>query len=553
MNERLWEAARLNQVEDCRKLLDVRVYGDLIAQVNAKGLTDWTALHIAANEGSTDVMRVLVANEETDLSALTELRQTALHIAAAKGYLDIVQVLVSAGSGLDAQDYTGCTALHLVAKNNRKDTAAWLLGHDPAVRVVNDQGKTAYQECTSAEMADLFEIYYKERGIGFEPLRPQQIVQDAGPDNTDQIARTLTKKEQPKALRMFLDQLKKPLSGLIEENARRKDSGPEDVCTYMTWADFEPKHTLGQGTFGTVYYAVKKDTRIPYALKVLDKATIKRDQLFKYAVTERNVLCAVAHPFIVGLNWAFQTPEKLVLVLDYCPGGDLESMIEREKHLSEDIAKIYLSEIVLAVEELHRRDILYRDLKPQNVLLDAQGHAVLTDFGLSKEQVKDDEVAESFCGSQAYMAPEVLNEAGHQKSVDWYLLGACFYEMLTGAPPFYSQKVKDLYANIKAAKLKIPKTLSPAASDLISRLLTRNPRERLGSGPLGAKEIQAHPFFADVDWSAVMRRQLRPPQIVRVHKKQEQDLDAAAVYGNLDSYDADEMFEGWAYAGVSQS
>lgn len=521
--------------------------------MNSKGLTDWTALHIAANEGSIDVVRVLIANKETDMNAETELLQTALHLAAAKGYLDIVQMLVTAGTSINAQDYTGCTALHIVAKSNRKETCAWLLGQDANVHIKNEQGKTAYQECTSVEMADLFEIYFRERGIQFEALGLQQCAQDTDSEQTtDQIARTLTKKTQPKALRMFLDQLKKPLSGLIEENARRKGSGPDDVPIYTTWSDFEPKHILGKGSFGTVYYAVKKNTRIPYALKVLDKAAIKRDQLLKYAVTERNVLCAISHPFIVGLNWAFQTPEKLVLVLDYCPGGDLGSMIDREKHLSEDVAKIYLCEIILAVEELHRKDILYRDLKPQNVLLDAQGHAVLTDFGLSKEQVKDDEIAESFCGSQAYMAPEVLNESGHQKSVDWYLLGACFYEMLTGAPPYYSQKVKDLYANIKTAELKIPKTLSPTAADLIRKLLTRNPRERLGSGPLGAREIEAHPFFADVDWSAVMRRQLRPPQIVRVHKKHDEDLEVETVYGNLDMYDADEMFEGWAYAGTGQ-
>lgn len=547
MNERLWTAARKNEPEVCRELMDGEVYGDLVAQVNAKGLTDWTALHVAADAGSVDVVRVLTSNKETDLNATTELDQTALHLSSAKGYLDIMQVLVAAGSNLDSQDYTGCTALHLAVKTNSIESVTWLLEQDVNIYIQNQEKKTAYQECVSVEMKEVFEVYFRGKGIQFEPLRVDGNA-EGREKCTDKIARTLTKKETPKAFRMFLDQLKKPLSGLIEENAKRKISS-EDTSPPVTYQDFEPKFLLGRGSFGSVFLAVKKDTRIPYALKTLDKASIRRDDLLKYAVTERNVLCTVSHPFIVGLNWAFQTPEKLVLVLDYCPGGDLGSMIEREKRLSEEVARVYICEVILAVEELHRRNILYRDLKPQNVLLDASGHAILTDFGLSKELIRDDETAESFCGSQAYMAPEVLTESGHQKSVDWYLLGACLYEMLTGAPPYYTEKIKDLYANIKTAKLKVPSWVSPSASDLLRRLLIRNPSERLGSGPNGVNDIKSHAFFSDIDWNAVMRRQLRPPQILR--KMHTEEVSAGTVFGNVDSYETEEMFEGWAYTAVS--
>ncbi len=153
-------------------------------------------------------------------------------------------------------------------------------------------------------------------------------------------------------------------------------------------------------------------------------------------MTERNVLSITNHPFIVKLNYSFQSSDKLFLILDYCPGGDLAEHLSNEKRFSEERAKIYLCEIILALEDLHKRDIIFRDLKPDNVVLDYEGHAMLTDFGLSKEGVYDNKGAKSFCGSIAYLAPEMLKRSGHGKSVDWYLLGVLFYEMLVGLPPF---------------------------------------------------------------------------------------------------------------------
>ena len=149
------------------------------------------------------------------------------------------------------------------------------------------------------------------------------------------------------------------------------------------------------------------------------------------------MLSYTKHPFIVSLNFAFQTREKLFMILDYCPGGDLAKVLSKEKRLSEQRAKIYISEILLAIQDLHKRDIIFRDLKPDNVVLDHEGHANLTDFGLSKEGVLDNISANSFCGSIAYLAPEMLKRSGHGKSVDWYLLGVLLYEMLVGNPPYF--------------------------------------------------------------------------------------------------------------------
>jgi serine/threonine protein kinase len=183
----------------------------------------------------------------------------------------------------------------------------------------------------------------------------------------------------------------------------------------------------------------KKSNGQIYALKVLSKHMIIGQNLTKYAYTEKNVQSLLNHPFIVKLLCSFQTSAKLFLVCDYCRGGDLGHVLQRDKRFSEERARIYLAEILLAIEELHNREIIYRDLKPDNVVVDEEGHALLTDFGLSKEGVKSTDYTQSFCGSVAYLAPEMLRRAGHGRSVDWYLLGVLLYEMLVGVPPYFNR------------------------------------------------------------------------------------------------------------------
>jgi protein-serine/threonine kinase len=145
---------------------------------------------------------------------------------------------------------------------------------------------------------------------------------------------------------------------------------------------------LGTGSFGEVFLVEKIKCSNYYAMKVLSKQKIVENNLVRYALTERNIMSVAEHPFIVGLNYAFQNNEKLFLILDYCPGGDLAEYLQIEKTFNEDKAKIYACEILLALEELHNKDIIFRDLKPDNIVLDKDGHAKLTDFGLSKEDVQ---------------------------------------------------------------------------------------------------------------------------------------------------------------------
>ena len=202
---------------------------------------------------------------------------------------------------------------------------------------------------------------------------------------------------------------------------------------------FTPVMLIGKGSFGEVYLMQKKSSGQYYAMKVLSKRRTFAHNLTKYVFTEKNVQSTLNHPFIVKLHCSFQTATKLFLVMDYCPGGDLGHALQKAKTFPPELARAYLCEVLLAIEELHNREIIYRDLKPDNLVLDADGHAMLTDFGLSKEGMKESDYTLSFCGSVAYLAPEMLCKTGHGRTVDWYLLGVLLYEMLVGTPPYFNK------------------------------------------------------------------------------------------------------------------
>lgn len=181
--------------------------------------------------------------------------------------------------------------------------------------------------------------------------------------------------------------------------------------------------------------------------------------------------------------------------------------LAKHRRFDVEIARIYAAEVVLALEYLHKNDIIFRDLKPDNVVFDEEGHALLTDFGLSKQGMGAASVSNSFCGSVAYLAPEMLRRSGHNKSIDWYLLGVLIYEMLVGVPPYFNPDKTTLFKNIEQGPLKIPHTMPESARNIILLLLNRNPAKRLGSSGNGVAEIKAHKFFEDLDWEKVERRE----------------------------------------------
>merc|ERR1719230_1470667 len=249
--------------------------------------------------------------------------------------------------------------------------------------------------------------------------------------------------------------------------------------------DFLPVKVIGKGSYGKVMLVKHKDSDKLFAMKMLRKDHIVKRNQVEHTKAERNVLEKVQHPFIVKLEYAFQTPKKLHMVLTFAQGGELFFHLSRAGRFSEGRCKFYSAELLLAIGYLHSLNIIYRDLKPENVLLDGMGHAKLTDFGLSKEGIEDNLSAKTMCGTPEYLAPEILDKKGHGKAVDWYSLGAITFEMLTGLPPYYSRNREQLFKNIRSGELKYPQSVTPDAKALLTGMLLREPDKRFGGGPEG--------------------------------------------------------------------
>ncbi|KAK3886411.1 hypothetical protein Pcinc_009444 [Petrolisthes cinctipes] len=249
-----------------------------------------------------------------------------------------------------------------------------------------------------------------------------------------------------------------------------------------------------------------------YAIKIIRKdVIIKRDEV-AHILTESRVLQIVDHPFLTSLKYSFQTNDNLCFVMEYVSGGDLFFHISQDRIFTEERAKFYGAEICLALGYLHKRDIIYRDLKLENVLLDADGHIKIADFGLCKENMSYHSTTRTFCGTPEYIAPEVLQEDSYGHGVDWWGYGVCLYEMMVGRLPFYDMgDLNKLFRLIKYEDVRFPSTISPEAQDLLKGLLHKDPYKRLGGGPDDAKEIQDHPFYNNINWKLLEEKKLTPP------------------------------------------
>ena len=343
-------------------------------------------------------------------------------------------------------------------------------------------------------------------------------------------------------------------SNIVSSNTQKRLNQTNKTTEQITPNNFVCLAQLGKGSFGEVYLVKEVNSEEIYAMKVLRKERIMGQNLLKYAIAERNVLKSSNHPFIVKLQYAFQTSTKLFLVIEYCPNGDLAKHLLIEKRFKEPRAKFYICEILLALEDLHKRDVIFRDLKPDNVVLDKDGHCKLTDFGLSKEGVRENFYAQSFCGSIAYLAPEMLKKQGHGKAVDWYLLGVLFYEMLVGVTPYFTTKKEDIFYNIEYGDLKIPNFVSKEAGELLKRLLERNPNKRLGGSIRDSLEIKEHPYFKDVDWKKMYEKKIKPPNYVNYMDKAIKYYHKPKLFANNDFLNKTEeekpipnMLRGWSF------
>ncbi|GLH01043.1 Serine/threonine-protein kinase Warts [Gryllus bimaculatus] len=287
----------------------------------------------------------------------------------------------------------------------------------------------------------------------------------------------------------------------------------------LTMNDFSVHRIIGRGGFGEVYGCRKADTGKMYAMKCLDKKRIKMKQGETLALNERIMLSLVSTgvdcPFIVCMTYAFHTPDKLCFILDLMNGGDLHYHLSQHGVFNEHEMKFYAAEVILGLEHMHRRYIVYRDLKPANILLDEHGHVRISDLGLACDFSKKKPHAS--VGTHGYMAPEVLSKGtAYDSSADWFSFGCMLYKLLKGHSPFRQHKTKDKHEIDRMTltmNVELPEAFSRELRSLLEGLLQRDIDKRLGCKGNGADEVKEHAFFAGMDWQQVYLQKYTPPLI----------------------------------------
>lgn len=297
----------------------------------------------------------------------------------------------------------------------------------------------------------------------------------------------------------------------VDMFGRRGEKRNKKGKSKVTLENFEFIKVLGKGTFGKVILCREKATNHLYAIKILKKEVIIKKDEVAHTLTEKNVLQKTKHPFLVQLKYSFTTVDRLCLVTEYVNGGELYFHLSQERVFTQVRTRFYAAEIICAISYLHKKGIIYRDLKLENLLLDHDGHIKIADFGLCKEDIHFGNTTKTFCGTPEYLAPEVLDDSDYGRAVDWWGLGIVMYEMMSGRLPFYNQDHEIMFELILAEEVRFPTRMSPEAREILSGLLIKDPTKRLGGGPEDAEEIKSHDFFKDIAWADLEDKKLEPP------------------------------------------
>lgn len=274
--------------------------------------------------------------------------------------------------------------------------------------------------------------------------------------------------------------------------------------------DFDLLSTLGEGGFGKVMQVQHKESGKIFAMKAINKSKVTTSAKRINDIANERAILQNDSPFLVHLHYAFQTEEKLYFVMDLCPGGDLWFHLKQQKNgFPKKIARFFAAEILLAIEALHSMNVVYRDLKPENVLLDAEGHICLTDFGISKVVGETDNArTNSIVGTTCFMAPEVIKGEEYGKGVDWWSFGVVLYHMLTGMHPFYARSKMEIIQKIMTRKITAyPGCPTKKGFMLLEKLMTLDPAERISD----AQSIKRHPFFKPMEWEKLRLKKVKVP------------------------------------------
>lgn len=283
--------------------------------------------------------------------------------------------------------------------------------------------------------------------------------------------------------------------------------------------DFICEREIGAGAFSQVMMATHSKSQTSYAIKTISKRTLRRKKIAqKDWRLERDILVKMEpHPYVTELICSFQTAGHFFLVMAYLPGGELFNVLRRHGTFAQDVTAFYSAEVTLALEHLHASGIIHRDLKPENLLMARDFHVVVTDFGLAKQFESEEDRHRTLCGTDIYMAPEMLARRSYGKPVDYWSLGVLIYEMLAGVPPFAHREIKELHRKILTEKVRWPQFFGPDAISVLRGLLERQVPRRLGASKAtmfevgGVAALKSHMFFGRIEWQPLLRRESPAP------------------------------------------
>lgn len=328
-----------------------------------------------------------------------------------------------------------------------------------------------------------------------------------------------------------------PLEDLLQERVNSYENKVESKIANaaraspsdckVEFSDLQVLGTLGKGSFGHVQLVRDKKGGKTYALKAVWKAQIVQTGQQGHIMSEKRAMAALSHPFLVALYATYKNKDRLYFLLEPSLGGELFSVLREKTLFDEDTSRFYAAHIVLAFEYMHSMNYVYRDLKPENLLLDSQGYLKLTDFGFAKDITSGR--TWTLCGTPDYLAPEIVAGKGHGKGVDWWTLGIFIYEMLASYPPFYDEDPMKTYAKIMHGSITFPSQNSKEAISLIKKLLYHKPTKRLGVVNGSAKLIKKHAWFKTFSWSDLLDRKLKAPFVPKI--KGDADISNFDDYG----------------------
>ncbi|XP_044185506.1 cGMP-dependent protein kinase 2 [Thunnus albacares] len=299
--------------------------------------------------------------------------------------------------------------------------------------------------------------------------------------------------------------------------------------------------TLGVGGFGRVELMTTMNHGKYYAMKRVSKKHIVMKRQEEHMLFEKKILKSIQCDFIVRLYGAFKDTRYIYMVMEFCIGGEVWTKLKEVGRFDEPIATFCTACVVEAYAYLHKKNIMYRDLKPENLMMDVRGYVKLVDFGFAKEMLRGEKTY-SFVGTPEYMAPEIIKNQGHDFAVDFWSLGILIFELLAGSPPFSSSEPGKIYPKILDGVFKYPPYMSEAAKSIISKLCRPRPGQRLGNTKNGIKDVRHHRWFSNMNWHKLRMGQVDPPTVRLIRK--------GPCYINFDRFPhdqtkADEEFSGW--------